>query len=245
MIGEIIFEESNIRQIHPKLRNAVAMFNIRFSEAYNYIDYLTIIENSQTKIQIGGNLNSIKSDFIKISRANAYIVLYNLIEATMVEIVKGLYKHLKAEITSTDNLINVLKVLLFESLKQAKKRDTSFFNENLNLDFQKLVIDICFNDANLDGFFSGNIDGKKVREFATKYGINLNLSEESRNGGRLLEIKRTRNDLAHGSTSFLEKGINKAEYLVTLTIEVGYFLKSVITSVDDFLSNEKYYKINT
>lgn len=246
MTNQIIFEPHMMTEIDSELLTAVEIFNSRFSEAIGYINYLKSIDSRETRIRIASSPNLLEVDrnFIKICRANGYLIIYNLVESTMYEAVKGLYQHLEIRVNSIDSLIDKLKMLVFRGIRNSTDKNLNEFRNNMNVDFRTSIFQICFHSSQVKKMFSGNLDAKKIRSFSEEHGINLNLIEESNNGGVLLSIKDTRNDLAHGAVSFTSKGNISVEQLCKLCTEVGYYLRSVITSIDDFLKNQQYHKLD-
>lgn len=244
-MNNIIFTNADISNIQPELQDSLAMFNSRYTEAENYIKYLKLIEKRGTRIRLGSspNLLEIDREFLKISRANGYLILYNLVESTIYEVTTGLYKHLEYNIGEIDNLIDDLKILVFKGIQNSTQDNLNLFKTSLTLDFRNSIFQICFDKLKIKKMFSGNLDARKIREFAEDHGISLTLATESNQGGRLKDIKTTRNDLAHGSASFSSKGEVSALTLEALCNETGHYLKSVITSIDDFLKNQKYHKV--
>lgn len=51
-------------------------------------------------------------------------------------------------------------------------------------------------------FYSGNLDAKKIRKVANKFGVVKIIEEET--DTKLVFVKNTRNDLAHGKSSYGE-----------------------------------------
>ena len=243
-MSNIIFSDTEISQMKSELCDSIAMFNSRFMEAESYIEYLTQIEKRGTLIRLGSspNLKDIDREFLKICRANGYIILYNLVESTIYEVTSGFYKYLEVNIIDVDNLIDDLKLLVFKGIQNSTQENLRNFKGNLNINFKNSIFQICFEKAKIKKMFSGNLDAKKIREFSEEHGISLNLLAECNNGGRLKDIKTTRNDLAHGSASFSSKGAISANTLNTMCKETGYYLRSVITSINAFLEQEEYHK---
>lgn len=244
MMNDIIFSEHEIASMNSDLHTSLSMFNSRFIEASDYFLYLIKIEarGTQIKFSTNPNLNIIDREFLKISRANGYLILYNLIESTIYEATSGLYKHLEVNIRDVDNLIDNLKILIFKGIQEATQKNFEGFRDNLSIDFKNSIFQICFEKNKIKKMFSGNLDAKKIREFSTEHGIVLNLLNECNNGGRLKDIKTVRNDLAHGSASFSSKGDTSASTLYTMCKETGYYLRSFILSINQFLNTEAYHK---
>jgi len=244
MMSSILFSDSEISQMQVELADSIAMFNSRFLEAENYINYLALIEKRGTTISIGNcpNLLEVDREFLKICRANGYILLYNLIESTIYEATSGLYKHLETNIVDIDKLIDNLKILVFKGIQNSSQENLKIFKQDLNTHFRDSIFKICFEKSKIKKMFSGNLDAKKIREFSTEHGISLNLADECNNGGKLNEIKNTRNDLAHGSASFSSKGVISASALNSMCQETGYYLRSVIMSINSFLVGQSYHR---
>lgn len=247
MTNQIIFESNIVSTIDSELLVAVEIFNSRFLEAISYINYLKSVDSRETRIRIDNSPNLLEVDrnFIKICRANGYLIIYNLVESTMYEVVKGLYQHLERKVHDIDSLIDKLKMLVFKGIRNSTDKNYIEFRENMNVDFRTSIFQICFHSNQVKKMFSGNLDARKIKDFSGDHGIDLDLVEESNGGSVLLSIKDTRNDLAHGAVSFTSKGNISAEQLSSLCIEVGYYLRSVINSIDEFLKNQKYHKTNT
>lgn len=243
-MSNIIFSDNEINHMQVELHDSISMFNSRFIEAESYIEYLTQIEKRGTLVRVGlcPNLNEIDREFLKICRANGFIILYNLVESTIYEVTSGFYKHLEVNIIDVDNLIDNLKLLVFKGIQNSTQENLKNFKGNLNVNFRNSIFQICFERAKIKKMFSGNLDAKKIREFSEEHGIPLNLVAECNNGGRLKDIKLTRNDLAHGSASFSSKGAISASTLNNMCKETGYYLRSVISSINIFLEEEKYHK---
>ncbi|WP_111894190.1 MAE_28990/MAE_18760 family HEPN-like nuclease [Acinetobacter sp. MB5] len=241
----IIFTNSEIFNIQDDLKDALSMFNSRYKEAESYINYLQKLEKRGTQLKFGSNPNlfEINREFLKISRANGYLILYNLVESTIYEATTGLYKHLEYNVSEVDNLIDDLKVFIFKGIQNSTQDNLKSFKESLTLDFRNSIFQICFDKRKIKKMFSGNLDAKKIREFTEDHGISLTLDDESNQGGRLKYIKDTRNDLAHGSASFSSKGEVSAETLNSLCRETGYYLRGVILSINTFLNEQKYHKL--
>lgn len=96
---------------------------------------------------------------------------------------------------------------------------------------------IIFSKDNMD--FSGNLDAKKIRNLATKFGF-----ESSPNGRNLVEITRKRNRLAHGEQTFYEVGkdftVNEIELFKNETFN---YLEDVISKIERFISEKEYTSI--
>lgn len=100
------------------------------------------------------------------------------------------------------------------------------------------VIDIEFDSSKI---ISGNIDGRKIREFSTKYGFSDRTHRNANNGNKLHQVKTQRNNLAHGNISFAECGRNySVEQLSKTKKEVIMYLRNILRNIQKYLDERKY-----
>ncbi|WP_332129176.1 MAE_28990/MAE_18760 family HEPN-like nuclease, partial [Escherichia coli] len=98
--------------------------------------------------------------------------------------------------------------------------------------------------SNKNPLFSGNVDARKIREVAEKYGFSADTdSEITRNGCNLLPIKKARNDLAHGSESFRNKGRDTSiDTLTEMKDEVFHYLNCILENIQTYLDTQAYLR---
>ena len=95
--------------------------------------------------------------------------------------------------------------------------------------------------------FSENVDAKKIKKIADKYGFScLTNAQKTKNGENLLVVKSNRNDLAHGIKSFEEVGGDQAiEQLLKIKKEVVEYLRQILVNIRVYLDNEEYWELPT
>jgi hypothetical protein len=85
--------------------------------------------------------------------------------------------------------------------------------------------------------FSGNVDGRRIRQVATEYGF-LTPKKKS---DLLLTVKTHRNDLAHGNKSFADVGRDfDIVRLKEIQAEVLAFLEELLTNVANYVTTRSY-----
>jgi hypothetical protein len=101
------------------------------------------------------------------------------------------------------------------------------------------IISASFDPQDL---FSGNIDGRKIKETAIKYGFShVTDARKTGNGSDLLIVKMNRNDLAHGFKSFTEVGRDKtADELLAIERKVVKYLRQILQNIEAYLENQEY-----
>ena len=84
------------------------------------------------------------------------------------------------------------------------------------------------------------MDARELRETAKRMGVP---DRVNRDGTRLLEIKRNRNDLAHGHKSFLEIGKDTSpDDLIGHVSEAFWYMRGVLGNFCDYLDQKKYLR---
>ena len=123
----------------------------------------------------------------------------------------------------------IKKLILIRIRKTAEKIITSIMlNEPLELDRKATGI-------------SGNLDADSIREVCKKHGIQFKSPEECHGGEKLGKVKEQRNQLAHGTLSFVECGRDFTVIdLHEIKIEVEKFLSGFIDAIESYYDNKEY-----
>jgi MAE_28990/MAE_18760-like HEPN len=215
-------------------------FDERSKEVSKYFIFLKSLENGTTKLSMGDSvehskIKEIDSELLKTLKASGFLLLYNLVEATMRNVIEAIFDKLRSEGISYDEIRPELKKVV---LKNLKKRNS----DEVFLSIATISIDIISAGFDKKDLFSGNLDGKKIRETATEYGFShFTDPVKTGNGSDLLTIKTNRNDLAHGIKSFAEIGRDKtADELLEIKNKVIRYLKQILKNIENYLDNRDY-----
>lgn len=214
------------------------LFNERKEDINKYLDFLLDSINNKT----------ISNEISHIMKANGYLMLYNLIESTFTEIISDIHTALKSERNlNIDKLKPSLakkacsltdrEYLISYGEDGYRKINSVIFKSWLN-NYEKLVS----NEKN--PLFSGNIDGKIIREIGDIYGFNhKTLDREDNAMNVIFGIKKARNSLAHGKESFLshgkQKSIDSLKKEKELTIN---YLEELLNEIAKYIKNKLYLK---
>jgi hypothetical protein len=206
-------------------------------------DYFIFIESllkETTKLvevdSAGNHTNKILDpELAKTLKANGFLLLYNLVESTMRNAIEAIFEKFKNQRVSFDHLKPEIKLIVLQNLKN-RSPDQIYLTIN---ELSKDIITATFDPKKL---FSGNVDAKKIKEIADKYGFSCQTNaQDTKNGEKLLVVKSNRNDLAHGIKSFEEVGRDKTiEQLLKIKEEVVEYLRQILENIKDYLDNEKY-----
>jgi DNA-binding protein YbaB len=215
-------------------------FTERSKEVSKYFIFLKNLEQGTIKLSMDGKGNSSKikvidPELLKTLKASGFLLLYNLVEATMKNVIESIFDELKSKGISYDEITPKLKKVVLKNLK--KKNSDEVFSSIL-----EISVDIITAGFNKKDLFSGNLDGKKIRETAKEYGFSHLTDHAKTNGGSdLLTIRVNRNDLAHGVKSFAEIGRDKtADDLLEIKNKVIRYLKQILKNIEAYLDNKEY-----
>jgi hypothetical protein len=215
-------------------------FTERSKEVSKYFIFLKSLEQGTTKLSMDGKGNNSKikvidSELLKTLKASSFLLLYNLVEATMRNIIEAIFDKLKSEGISYDQIRPELKKIV---LKNLKKRNP----DKIFLSITAISVDIITAGFDKEDLFSGNIDGRKIKSTAAEYGFSHSTDHaKTGDGSDLLTVKTNRNDLAHGVKSFTEVGRDKtADELLEIKSKVIRYLKQILQNTEIYLDNREY-----
>jgi len=215
-------------------------FTERSKEASKYFIFLKNLEQGTTKLSMDGRGNRSKikvidPELLKTLKASGFLLLYNLVEATMRNVIEAIFDRLRSEGISYDQIRPELKKIVLRNLKK-RNPDTIF------LSITAISVDIITAGFDKEDLFSGNIDGRKIRDTAAEYGFSHTTDyAKTGDGIDLLTIKTNRNDLAHGIKSFTEVGRDKtADELLEIKNKVIKYLKQILQNIEIYLENAEY-----
>lgn len=237
-----------------------ADFDVRVQEIEKYFNFLKCLEDDVKFLSNHDNTHRliIDDDQSKIFKANGIMLLYNLIESTILNSVVTIFDEIQMKSLSYSQVTEKIKKYWF---KYKYKHDESIKEDSLYNRFYTIVEDIITNVA-LDLIdkleYGGSIDARRIKDIADSLGADFvdPAYDKDKHGKTLLEIKAKRNLLAHGNESFASIGKNITYYGVETThgveVRIDSFglrhfqmftiehLEKYIDCIEDFISNEKY-----
>ncbi|EGR0593676.1 hypothetical protein RB981_001202 [Vibrio cholerae] len=224
------------------------LYNERTSEINLYFEFLFDVLDKRPKLKFSDEERAFDRDLIHILKANAYLVVYNLIESTVCNAIEDIHNTLKAETGLCADKLNI------ELAKRAFKKvnDKTISQANLsNTSVGVFIVKEWLNDhdqvirSNKNPLFSGNVDARKIREVAELYGFSYQTDQAvTRNGSSLNSIKNTRNNLAHGTDSFKDRGQQTSvDELKAMKDEVIAYLDQMLTNIESYLNTQSYFRV--
>ncbi|MBC3249259.1 hypothetical protein H8I91_03180 [Serratia fonticola] len=228
------------------------LFSERMQDIDEYFAFIDLLINKKPSLVFKETPESevtlipIDKEMTHILKANAFIILYNLIEATISNAIEDIHNVFSSDATLCIDTIN-------ESLTKLAFKNISLMNSEVDFsqgDVAKAILKTWLEahkkliESNKNPLFSGNVDAKKIREVAERYGFSSETDKEiTRNGYNLLPIKKARNDLAHGSDSFRNKGRETSiDTLKEMKDEVFHYLNCILDNIQSYLDSKSYLR---
>ncbi|HHR5857923.1 TPA: MAE_28990/MAE_18760 family HEPN-like nuclease [Providencia alcalifaciens] len=227
------------------------LFDERANDIEEYFSFIGMLINKKPSLsyQDGSSIKTerISMDMTHILKSNTWILLYNLIEATISNAIEDIHDEILSNNSLSADLlcINLTKIAL-------KNIDESTINDfdYGSFDASKIILDSWLKkhkslvENNKNPLFSGNVDAKKIRKIADSYGFSFKTDKnKTRNGACLVNIKNSRNSLAHGSNSFREKGRETSiDELLKFKKEVIYYLDGILDNIESYIYAKKFLR---
>jgi hypothetical protein len=206
-----------------------------------YLDFLKRINQEDADTPI-----SVEPDQQKMLYASLYLILYNLVEATVAFCIKELNQAFSSyTVDKIHDLSENIREHWLRTTSKIHSKENKHFDGVLDL-YQKLsnqttsVLGTIF-DVDKRG---GNLDNVEIEKLFKRYGINvemeLELSEKVchqryNDKGILQNIKDFRNQLAHGNKSFTEYGFASVFDLTDEANIVFEYLEFIISKINEFI----------
>jgi len=207
----------------------------RLAEVEIYFNSLEFLDKGNCKISctdiMGNNLEkNIDIELYKILKANGFLLLYNLIEATIRNSIDEIFNSVNSNNMTFGHLTdNLRKIWIKQEVKSINNDD--IFNLSKKILENELVLfeAECIN-------IGGNIDAQKIREIAKQFDY-----QTSKNGRDLVTIKDKRNKLAHGEYTFSDIGKDYTiQELINYKENTKKYLDDVLSKIDNYINNEGY-----
>ncbi len=220
----------------------IADFEKRVSEIELFFKHLEHLELDGALLYFPNRTRHKKqahnNELIKVFKANIFLLLYNLAESSIKQSLTEIYETISSEnLTYQDVIDEIKKIWISQKHDNFRNKGT----DNIFIAINQLaseIIDIQFDSTKV---ISGNIDGRKIREFSSKHGFSDKTHRNANNGNKLHQVKTQRNNLAHGIVSFAECGRNySVEQLRDTKKEVILYLRIILRNIKKYLDDRGY-----
>ncbi|MEP7240469.1 MAG: MAE_28990/MAE_18760 family HEPN-like nuclease [Devosia sp.] len=193
--------------------------------------YLSIVLSIERSTPLGKS-SRFKEARLMTVRAGTFLLLYNLIEATL----RGAIGEIRDEISAIP--FGTLSADLRKEIVRLF-RSPGVVDPHLMQDVSAEFVPFAFT---VGVKMSGSVDARSIREFGKTYGFSCNTDNSKTAGGiDLLTIKDNRNDLAHGLKTFEEVGRDyPAQDLVEIVRRSTHYMAEISSNVEQFLDAKAY-----
>jgi len=183
----------------------------RRKEVFGYLRFLEkALETSASLHTPGSAPIPLETDLTHTLKANAYLLLYNTVEAVMSQLMIEIHDEVKSSDVCLDELNPNLYLEVIRSLKSGNEDIAETFAHPSGRPF----VDYWLRDyekrvhGNRNPHFSGNIDGKRIKTIGRIYGFASgdDATDAKFTHAALQKAKDHRNKLAHGEMSFKDLG---------------------------------------
>lgn len=232
------------------MQETIDTFNERIQEIDLYYAALNALYEDETLKSDNDKYNKkyFNGDFLKILKSNALLMIYNLVESTIMGGIIEIYDELQQEgITYQQVRQEIQKIWFRFKFNEAYDKQAHYntYREkaeriiNSILHGEKLILDRKATNI------SGNLDAKKIRQVCREHGITFNIDPNCKGGIVLDDVKEKRNNLAHGTQSFVECGRDYTiEDLNNIKEQTTLFLKGILDGMKDYFDNKLYLSSN-
>ncbi|TBW48511.1 hypothetical protein EZI54_21180 [Marinobacter halodurans] len=175
---------------------------------------------------------------VKTMSATGYLLIYNLIESVMTSAVDAVHRQLKADELQFSQLSEKLKSVCLGNFKSGFSSYVS--DEHSALTMNELLVWLGYRK---NKHWNGNVDANGIKDKAAKYGIEIKYRDEDYSDikSNFFDIRKKRNDLAHGELSFEQCGQDTPIDLLLIYAEQAYkYLSAVVDGFEIYLIEKKY-----
>ena len=210
-------------------------------------EYYSALEELYVSKNITNNDEKYLDDaFLKMLKANAILMIYNVVESTIMSAILKIYdSFFQQELTYNMVRKEIQDIWFSYKFNQVYDKNAHF---NSYRGKAKEIIDFVLDNKILKldrkaTDISGNLDAQKIRDICNNHGIIIHLDPQCRGGEILKEVKEERNNLAHGTISFVECGRNYSiDDLKKIKNETECFLENILEGMKDYYENQLYLK---
>ncbi len=174
-------------------------------------------------------------------------MIYNIIEYTVTNLIDSIYDEIRVNhlsyIDVNDSIRNLWRKTILRSVNDPNANFSTFLRKNEEI----ISAILSNNELNMyakNTLPGGNLDGTSIKETFESHGIQVRTSSRNYRPDILIGIKENRNNLAHGSVSFVEAMREDSidDIRANESLVVG-FLEELIETVSTYIEDQKYKKV--
>lgn len=191
----------------------LADFDERAREVRSYLRLLREMERPGSQLhnptKPSHRTIAIEEEWRKVSKATAYLLIYNLVESSIRSAFTRLYQAIEGDGCKLGELSKQFLDLWVDQKHRLITRETASpknYKEAAAAMVQAVLEDQVATLLAAHLPVSGNLDAEAIRGLCHTHGISISVPASTRGGVDLGVVKAQRNALAHGNRSFSECG---------------------------------------
>jgi len=224
----------------------------REKEIKTYLEFLKIATERPAVVSAkeGALKLTLSMDLTHTLKASLVLLLYSAMEATLVQLLDEMHEEIGSNCNSADTLNAALLRLVLKTVRSDSSGKILQVGSPLHQSlFSHWISDWQSKTSGKekrDGSISGSVDGKVFYEqLLMKFGVvpptPNNLPPSHLTHHALQQVKKNRNELAHGEKSFVDLGQSLAvQSLEVDATNVFATLFQITQEVDAFLDQQRY-----
>lgn len=213
-----------------------------------YFAYLEKIDGDEARLEQRAGDEFVQEpfgrEFKTILKANALILLYHLVEATVQRSVDGIIDAVRLEnVGYADASANVRRIWGALRVRQMRRASEDTWVQHVTELAEKCIQRevLALSGREIVKGLAGNIDAQAIRDLAKEFGFEIKSRPEAKGGGDLEKIRHSRNLLAHGVQRFTQVGAEMTvEELLQMKVRVVCFLEDLIECADGYVQAKNF-----
>lgn len=202
-------------------------------------------QNSPYTVFLAENINKgqkyIFEDLLVILKSNSFIMIYNLVESTIKNSVIYMYDEINKHNVRYLDVCNEIRKIWFNyhfrenilSVDRVKALSQTLIDEIIDeddifLDYEQFKL-------------SGNADWRVIKRAMVDHGMIVNSGKTDSHAGSMRTVREKRNNLAHGSESFIDSAKDFSEIdIKKIATDTFILLEYVMDEIDNYIDKEKF-----
>lgn len=231
-------------------------YDSRKNEIENFLELMKFLEQKENEREDGkskfseffypenGGIHLTYQALINILKSNVSLMIYNIIEYTVTNLIDSIYDEIRINhlsyIDVNDSIRSLWRKTILKSVNDPNANFSTFLKKN------EEIISAILSNNELNMYAKnilpgGNLDGNSIKETFESHGIRVRTNSRNYRPDILIGIKENRNNLAHGSVSFVEAmREDSIDDIKTSEILVVGFLEELIETVSTYIEEQKY-----
>lgn len=234
-------------------------YDIRKKEIEHFIELMKFLETKEYNRKDGvsefdrffyegeSRIHLTYQSLINILKSNVSLMIYNIIEYTVSNLIDSIYDEIRINHLSYIDVSESIRTLWKKTILKAANDPNANFNTFLRKNEE--IIDKILNSSTIEmrsrnTLPAGNLDGISIKETFELHGIHVRTSSQYYRPDILRGIKENRNNLAHGSVSFVDAVRSDSIDDIKHNAEfVVAFLEELIETVEVYLNQQEFKNV--